>query len=64
VGARALERRPWGRNSTHFALIFNIFLSRNLDQSELKNAYILGKSCKDRLSVEGSALEHPLASGG
>jgi len=31
VGERALGRRPWGRNSTLFAVILNVFLSRNLD---------------------------------
>jgi len=36
VGARALGYRPWGRNSTLFAVILNMFLSRNLDQSMLK----------------------------
>jgi len=36
VGARAL-----GRNSTLFAVILKAFLSRNLDQSMLKNAYFL-----------------------
>jgi len=43
VGARALGRRPWGRNSTLFAVILKIFLSRNLDKSMLKNAYFFGK---------------------
>jgi len=43
VGARALGRRPWERNSTVFAVILNIFLSDNLDQSMLKNANFLGK---------------------
>jgi len=57
VGARALGRRPWGRNSTLFAAILNVFLSRNLDQSKLKNVYFLRKNCKNRLSIEGSALE-------
>jgi len=28
-----------------------VFLSRNLDQSMLENAYYLGKNCKNRLSV-------------
>jgi len=37
-GARALGRRPWGRISTLFAVILSVFLSRNLDQSMLKNA--------------------------
>jgi len=35
VGAHALGRRSWGRNSTLFAVILNAFLSRNLDQSML-----------------------------
>jgi len=64
VGARALGRRPWGCNSTLFAAFLNVFLSRNLDQSMLKNAYFLGKNCKNRLSVEGSAPEPPFASSG
>jgi len=42
MGPRALGRRPWGRNSTLFTDILNVFLSRNLDQSMLKNAYFLG----------------------
>jgi len=29
VEARALGRRPWGRNKTLFAVIINVFLSRN-----------------------------------
>jgi len=37
VGARALGRRPWGRNSTLFAVILNVFLSRNLDQFRPKD---------------------------
>jgi len=63
VGARALGCRPWGRNSTLFAVILNLVLSGNLDQSMLKNAYFL-ENCKNRLSVGGSTLEPPLASGG
>jgi len=43
VEARALEGRPWERNSTLFAVILNVLLSRNLDQNMLKNAYFLGK---------------------
>jgi len=43
MGAHALRRMPWGRNSTLFAVILNVFLSRNLDQSMLKNAYFLEK---------------------
>jgi len=39
VGARVLGLRPLERNSTLFAVILNVFLSRNLDQSMLKNAY-------------------------
>jgi len=46
VGAHALGRKPWGRNSTLFAVILNAFLSKNLDQSMLKNAYFLGKTVK------------------
>jgi len=30
----------------------------------LKNAYLLGKNCKNRLSIEGLAPEPPFASGG
>jgi len=30
-GQRALGRRPWGRNSTLFAVILNVPISRNLD---------------------------------
>jgi len=62
VGARALGRKPWGRISTHFAVIQKRVLSRNLDQSMLKNAYFLEKVCKNRLSVGGSAPEPPFAS--
>jgi len=36
MGERALGRRPWGRNSTLFAIILNMFLSRNLDKVCLK----------------------------
>jgi len=39
VGARALGCRPWGCNSKLFAVILNVFFSKNLDQSMLKNAY-------------------------
>jgi len=39
VGARAL----WGRNSTLFAVILNVFLRKILGQSMLKTAYFLGK---------------------
>jgi len=53
MGARALGCKPWGRNSTLFAVIFNVFLSRNLDQNMLKNAYFFGKNCKNHLSVGG-----------
>jgi len=64
VGSRALGRRPWGRNSTLFSVILNVFLSRSLDQSMLKNAYFLGKNCKNRLSVGSSAPEPSFASSG
>jgi len=50
VEAHALGRRPWGRNSTLFAVILNVFLIRNLDQSMLKNVYFLVKNCKNRLT--------------
>jgi len=43
VMARALECRPWQRNSTLFAVILNVFLSKSLDQSMLKNVYFWGK---------------------
>jgi len=43
VGAHALERRPWDRNSTLFAVILKKVLSRKLDQSMLKNAYFFEK---------------------
>jgi len=56
--------RPWKRNSTLFAVILNEFLSRNLDQSMLKNAYFWGKNCKNCLSVGRSAPKPPLACGG
>jgi len=47
--------------SAHFLQSFkNAFY---LDQSVLKNAYVLKKSCKNRFSVGGSALEPPFASG-
>jgi len=51
VGARTLGRRPWGpwgrrHWSTLFALILNVFLSRNLDQST-------GQGCElDRILFE------------
>jgi len=48
--------RPCGRKSTLFAVILNVFLSRNLDQIMLKNAYFF--------SVGGSAPELLFASGG
>jgi len=41
--ARALGRRLWDRKSTLFAVILNVFISRNSDQSILKNAYFLRK---------------------
>jgi len=43
VEARALGHRLWRRNSTLFAVILNVFLSKNLDRSMLKNAYFMGK---------------------
>jgi len=64
VGACTLGRRPWGCNSTFFAVILNVFLSINLDKSMLKNAYILGKNGKNHLRVMGSAPEPPFTSGG
>jgi len=63
VRARALGRRPWGHNSTLFAVILNMFSSRNLDQSMLKNAKFWEKNCKNRLSMGDSAPECPFASG-
>jgi len=39
---------------TFCAVILNVFLSRNLDQSMLKNAYFWGESCKNRLRFGGS----------
>jgi len=59
VGARALGRRPWGRNSTLFAVILNVFLSKKLDQSMLKNAYFWEKTVK---IVSASGAEPPFAS--
>jgi len=43
VGEHVLGRRPWGRTSTLFVVILSVFLSRDLDQSMLKNGYFLGK---------------------
>jgi len=43
VGTRALGRRPWERNSTHFAVSLNVYLSRKLDQSMLKICVFWGK---------------------
>jgi len=51
VGAHAM-----GRNSTLVAIILHAFLSRNLDQSMLKNAYFLEKNCKNCLSVPNRRL--------
>jgi len=34
---------PWMRNSTLFTVILNVFFSRNLDQSMLKNAVFFWK---------------------
>jgi len=59
VGERALGHRPWGRNSTLFAVILNVFLSRNLDRSMLKNAYFLGKTVKV-VSALGAPPPEPL----
>jgi len=62
VGVRALRRRPWGAPA-HFLHSFknnNQKLSRNLDQSMLKNACFLEKIVKNRLCVGGSAPEPPL----
>jgi len=53
VGARAL-----GRNSTLFAVILNVFLIRNLDQSMLKNASFLGKTVKI-VSASGAPSPNP-----
>jgi len=39
VGALTLGRRPWGEQHTFYTVILNVFLSINLDQSKLKNAY-------------------------
>jgi len=55
VGARALGRRPWERNSILFAVILNVFLNINLDQSMLKNGYFCEKTGKNHLSIGGSA---------
>jgi len=55
VGTRAL-----GRNSTLFAVILNVFLSRNLDHSKLKNAYFLRKKLK---IAGGKRFQPPFASG-
>jgi len=62
-GRASRGTRPVGRNSTLFAVILNVFLSRNLDQSKLKNAYFL-RNCKNRLSIGDSTPEPPFASGG
>jgi len=40
----SLKIKLWRRNSTLFAVILNVFLSRNLDQSVLQNKYFLGKT--------------------
>jgi len=61
VGARALRRRPWGRNSTLFAVILNVLLNRNLTKVCLKMRIFLGKNCKNHLSV--GTPEPPFASG-
>jgi len=46
MGACALGCRPWWRNSTLYAVILNVFLSKNLDQNMLKNACFLEKTVK------------------
>jgi len=46
VRTPALGAMPWGRNSTLFTVILNVFLSRNLDQNMLKNAYFYEKTVK------------------
>jgi len=58
-GAQAL-----GAHQHTFCSHLKMHLSRNLDQSMLKNAYFLEKDVKNRRSVGGSAPELPLASGG
>jgi len=58
--ARVLGRRPWGRNSTLFAVILNVFLSKNLNQSMLKNAFFGEKTVKIRLNVRESATNTPV----
>jgi len=57
-GAQAL-----GVQQHTFYSHFKRVLSRNLDQSMLKNAYFL-ENCKNRLSVGGSVPEPLFASGG
>jgi len=38
-----VEARALGRNSIVFAVILNVFLSKNLDQRMLKNAFFWEK---------------------
>jgi len=58
VRARALGRRPWGRNSLLFAVILNVFLSRNLDQNMLKMRIFWEKTVKI-VSASASLLLPP-----
>jgi len=55
---------PWGAGfggatAQFFAVIQNVFLNRNINQSMLKNAYFLGKKCKNRLSGWGLCPQTP-----
>jgi len=60
VGALALRRRPWGRNCTLFAVILNVFLRRNFDQSMLKMRIFWEKNCNELpFASGGSALLLP-----
>jgi len=52
---------PWGCISTLFSVIKKRVLSRNFDQSMLKNAYFLEKSTK---TASASRAEPPFAYGG
>jgi len=65
VGACVLGRRPWARNSTVFAVILNVFLSKNFDQSMLINAYLLEKTVKIVSALGAPSNTHlPQAAGG
>jgi len=59
LGARTLGRRLWEPNSTLFAVILNVFLRKNLDQSICLKIRIFWEKTVKLVSASGALPPNP-----